>query len=252
MLFMNRKRLFEIIEVAERGDRASMAYDFVMIAAIIVSLIPLTTKTYHDVFYITDTVTVVLFIIDYVLRLITADYKLNKTGLKAFLEYPFHPIAIVDLVSILPFFISLSPTFKLLRLVRILQLLRVLRIFKLFSHSRSLRIVMEVIRQSRQPLLIVVGVAIGYILISALVVFNVEPETFGTFFDALYWATISLTTVGYGDLYPVSTVGRIVAMISSFLGVGVIALPAGIISAGCMKAIEKEDKEEKERKEDQP
>ena len=243
---MNRKRLFEIIEVAERGDKASMAYDIIMIIAIIVSLIPLTTKTYYEVFFVTDTVTVVLFIIDYVLRFITADYKLKKTGVRAFLEYPFHPIAIVDLLSILPFFIELNPAFKLLRLVRILQLLRMLRVFKLFSHSRSLRIVMEVVRQSRQPLLIVVGVALGYIIVSALVVFNVEPETFGSFFDALYWATISLTTVGYGDLYPVSTVGRIVAMISSFLGVGVIALPAGIISAGCMKAIEKEDKEEKE------
>ena len=244
---MNRRRIFEIVEVAEKGDSASMTYDFVMIVAIVVSLIPLTFKTYHDVFYVTDTVTTILFIVDYALRLMTADYKLNKTGAKAFLEYPFHPMAIIDLVSILPFFVSLSPTLKLLRIFRIIQLLRVLRIFKLYRHSKSIRLVISVINEVKQPLLVVVLLAAGYILISALIVFNVEPETFESFFDALYWATISLTTVGYGDLYPVTLAGRIVAMVSSFIGVAVIALPAGIISAGYVKAVNKEEKEEEEQ-----
>jgi voltage-gated potassium channel len=84
-----------------------------------------------------------------------------------------------------------------------------------------------------------VGTLAGaYILISALVIFNVEPESFETFFDAIYWATVSLTTVGYGDIYPVTTVGRVVTMLSSILGIAIIALPAGIITAGYMKEIE--------------
>ena len=78
----------------------------------------------------------------------------------------------------------------------------------------------------------------GYILLSALVIFNVEPETFDTFFDAIYWAAISLTTVGYGDIYPVTTAGRIVTMISSFVGIAIVALPAGIITAGYMDVIQ--------------
>ena len=94
--------------------------------------------------------------------------------------------------------------------------------------------------------MITVGIlAIGYIIISALAVFNVEPETFPTFFDAIYWSTVSLTTVGYGDIYTVSVVGRLITMISSVLGVAIVALPAGIITAGYMKALEAESSNEK-------
>ena len=82
--------------------------------------------------------------------------------------------------------------------------------------------------------------AVGYILISALIIFNVEGESFESFFDAIYWATVSLTTVGYGDIYPVSTAGRIITMISSMFGIAVVALPAGIITAGYMDALNEE------------
>lgn len=82
--------------------------------------------------------------------------------------------------------------------------------------------------------------AIGYVLISALVIFNVEPETFDNFFESVYWATVSLTTMGYGDIYPVTTIGRIVTMISSFVEIAIVALPAGIITAGYMNRIQEE------------
>ena len=83
--------------------------------------------------------------------------------------------------------------------------------------------------------------AVAYVLVSALVIYNVEPESFETFFDAIYWATISLTTVGYGDIYPVSTIGRIVTMISSVFGIAIIALPSGVITAGYLAEINKDD-----------
>ena len=81
--------------------------------------------------------------------------------------------------------------------------------------------------------------ATAYILVSALVIYNVEPESFETFFDAFYWATISLTTVGYGDIYPVTTIGRIVTMISSIFGIAIIALPSGVITASYLYEINK-------------
>lgn len=81
---------------------------------------------------------------------------------------------------------------------------------------------------------------VAYIIISALVVFNVEPESFDNFFDAIYWATVSLTTVGYGDIYPVTTIGRIVTMASSVFGIAIVALPAGIITAGYVKELDKD------------
>ncbi len=86
--------------------------------------------------------------------------------------------------------------------------------------------------------------AFGYILVAALVIFNVEPDSFNTFFDAVYWATVSLTTVGYGDIYPVSTMGRIITMLSSVFGIAIVALPAGIITAGYMTEIQKENRDD--------
>ena len=96
---------------------------------------------------------------------------------------------------------------------------------------------MKVFNNSREALIAVCTLAGAYILISALVIFNVEPDSFNTFFDAVYWATVSLTTVGYGDIYPVSTIGRIVTMFSSVFGIAIVALPAGIITAGYMNEI---------------
>ena len=86
--------------------------------------------------------------------------------------------------------------------------------------------------------------AIAYVLVSALVIYNVEPESFGSFFDAIYWATVSLTTVGYGDIYPVTTIGRIVTMISSVFGIAIIALPSGVITAGYLSEVNKENETE--------
>ena len=101
-------------------------------------------------------------------------------------------------------------------------------------------IIIKVIRNSKDALLAVCTLAIGYILVSALVIFNVEGDSFKTFFDAIYWATVSLTTVGYGDIYPVTTTGRIITMISSMFGIAIVALPAGIITAEYMEALNEE------------
>lgn len=231
-----RKRLFEIIEVSQDGDKVSAVYDISMMIAIIISVIPLAFKNPHPVFTYIDIVTVILFVADYIFRLFTADYKL-KRGMKSFAMYPFTPMAIIDLLSILPGISILSSGFKILRLFRIFRTFRVFRVFKAFRYSKSIMIIVKVIKNSKDALLAVGTFAIGYILVSALVIFNVEAESFDTFFDAIYWATVSLTTVGYGDIYPVSTTGRIITMISSLFGIAVVALPAGIITAGYIEAL---------------
>ena len=97
----------------------------------------------------------------------------------------------------------------------------------------------NVFKKQKETFIAILVMAITYILVSALVIINVEPETFPTYFDALYWATISLTTVGYGDVYAVTTIGKIITMISSFLGIAVVALPAGIITSGLMDELSK-------------
>ena len=233
-----RKRIFEIIEIADDGDKLSRAYDWFMIAVIIISIIPLTMKTPGDAWQFIDKVCVAIFIIDYALRLITADYKFDSSSAVSFIRYPFSPMAIIDLVSILPSFILINKGFRLLRLLRMARALRVFRVFRALRYSKSFEIIISVIKRSRDSLIAVCILAIAYILISALVVFNVEPESFNNFFEAIYWATVSLTTVGYGDIYPVTSVGRVITMVSSIFGIAVVALPAGIITAGYMKELD--------------
>ena len=161
----------------------------------------------------------------------TADYKIKK-GKKSFILYPFTPMAVIDLLSILPTIVAINSAFKILKVLRLLRTLRVFRVFKVVRYSKSISIIINVFKKQKESLLVVCGMAIGYILVSALIVISIEPETFPTFFDAIYWATVSLTTVGYGDIYAVSTAGKIITMISSIFGIAIVALPAGIVTAG--------------------
>lgn len=232
-----RKRLFEIIELSSGDDRLSSAYDWFMIVVIVISLFPLAFKRDLRIFQITDYIAVSIFILDYLLRFATADYKYGRKSFISYFRYPFSFWAIIDLISILPSITILNSGFKLLRIFRMMRAFRVIRVFKAFRYSKSVNVILAVFKKSKSPLLAVCTLAAAYILISALVIFNVEPDSFATFFDAIYWATVSLTTMGYGDIYPVTTFGRAVTMISSIFGIAIVALPAGIITAGYMSEI---------------
>lgn len=199
------------------------------------SLVPLCFWEENAVFNAIEYVCVSIFIADYIARWVTADYKLNK-GAVSFVLYPFTPMAIVDLVTILPTFIALNPAWRTLR---VLRLLRALRAFRLFRYSKSMMAIANVFSKQRGKFLVVVVLALVYIAVSAMIMFNVEHETFPVFFDAVYWSVVSLTTVGYGDLYPMTDVGRVIAMLSSFVGIAIVALPSGIIAAGLMEELDK-------------
>lgn len=234
-----RKKIFQIIEPAT-DSVLSKAYDFLMMATIIVSIIPLAFKESSRLFDIIDWITVSIFVIDYVLRLITADLKLNKSVL-SFFVYPLTPMAVLDLLSILPSVTLLHSGFKLLKLFRLFRALKVLRMFKFLRYSRSFEIIVSVFKKQKRVLSAVATMAVAYVLVSALVIYNVEPDSFDSFFEAIYWATVSLTTVGYGDIYPVTAIGRVVTMVSSIFGIAVIALPSGVITAGYLSEINKEE-----------
>ena len=238
-----RKRIFEIIELSDGADKISSAYDIFMMLVIIASLVPLAFKEETALFRVTDKVCVAVFILDYALRWMTADYKFHKKSAVSFLRYPVSFMALIDLLSILPSVTALNSGFKILRLMRMFRALRVLRVMKFARYFKSVKIIGNVFRQSKEPLAAVGSLAVAYIVVSALIIINVEPDSFDTFFDALYWATVSLTTMGYGDIYPVTTVGRVVTMVSSIFGIAIVALPAGIITAGYMQEINREQEE---------
>ena len=230
-----RKKIFSIIEVSTDDNILSKIYDYFMMIIIILSLIPLAFKNTNKVFNAIEMFSTVIFITDYILRWITADIKYNDTSVKSFIRYPFSFMAIIDLFSVLPSITMINSGFKVLR---VLRLIRTFRVFKLFRYSKNIQIISNVLKKSKSALITVGTLAIGYTVICALIIFNVEPDSFENFFEAIYWATVSLTTMGYGDIYPVTDFGRIITMLSAFVGIAIVALPAGIITAGYMSEIE--------------
>ena len=246
-----RKRIYEIIEKSDDNDKASVVYDIFMLVVIVASLVPLFFKKENLIFFIIDKVSVVIFIIDYLLRWITADFKYDNKKATSFIKYPFSFMAIIDMLSILPSLTIINKGFKALRVLRMIRAFRVIRVFKVARYSNTFKTLGRVLKKSKEPLTAVCVLAVGYIVISALIIYNVEPDTFDSFFDAVYWATVSLTTVGYGDIYPVSSLGRIITMLSAFFGIAIVALPTGIITAGYMSEIEssKDEEDKKEEKE---
>lgn len=238
-----RSKIYDTIETG-RDSVISKIYDWAMLFFIVISIIPLAFREQNIWFEWFDKVSVSIFIIDYLLRWMTADYRMpERPKWVAFLTYPFTAFAIVDLLSILP---SVLVVNKALKLFRITRLFKILRVFKFVRYSKNVQILFKVLRKERHILFTVFWIALFYILITALIMFNVEESAmFEDFFDALYWATTTLTTVGYGDIYPSSDIGRVISMLSAILGVAVIALPSGVITASYLEEL-RESKNEKE------
>jgi voltage-gated potassium channel len=228
-----RALLAQVFEFRNQDNQLAHTYGYIMSVIIIVSLLPLCFRESGALLDAVDIVCTIIFIADYLGRWITADLKL-KHGALSFLIYPFTPMALIDLLSILPGIALINPAFKLMRLVR---LVRLIRVFKLLRYSTSFVIIAKVFHDERKPLLTVLAMVCVYTLMAALLIFNVEPETFPSLFDAVYWAVISLTTVGYGDLYPTTEIGRLVAMVSSLVGTAVVALPSAIVTAGYLEEL---------------
>ena len=234
-----REEIYKVVEPRNKEKYASRVYDYAMLIAIAIGILPLMFRTQYKLFWYFDLISGLCFIADYILRWVTADYVSKRNKVAAFAVYPFTPMAIIDLLSILPIFNLLGPTFKVFRVSRLLKLLRIIKVIRYFE---PLEIIVTVIHKQSSVLLTVLSLAIFYIFITALIMFNAEelvnPETgkylFNDFFDAFYWAACTLTTVGYGDLYPISNTGRVISIISSMVGIAIIALPSGIITAGYM------------------
>lgn len=247
-----RQKIYEIIEQGHSGATVSIVYDIFMLIAITVSIIPLMFVEETTTFRVIEIITVSIFILDYALRWITADFKLNKNGW-SFVLYPFTCWAIIDLLSILPGLSILSRGFKIFRVTR---LLRILRLFKFIRYTKKIKLLGRVVIKEKDVLLTVLGISVFYILLTALIMFNVEPRVnpitgntnFENFFDALYWATVTLTTVGYGDMIPVTDIGRLVSMLSSLFGVALIALPSGVITASYLDELRNLEKKKDDEK----
>ena len=248
---VNRKWINDLVEPG-KGDVLSHVYDGLMLVAIIIGTVPLLFREYRPLFWYFDIISGVIYMVDYLLRWITCDLRSDKPRWKAFLLYPFTPMAILDLLSILPTFEVVSSSYRLAKSAR---LLKIFRFSKIVNYIGPLEIFITVIKKQWKPLLAVVLVALFDILITAIIMFQSEQEIdpvtgeyiFKTFHDAFYWAAITLTTVGYGDFSPVSDMGKTLSIISSLLGIGIIAMLSSIITAGYMQELNRRLKEEEEK-----
>lgn len=247
-----RRKLAHVIEpVHGIGDMSSRIYDYMMLLTILISIVPLMFRVQQPWMIICDNITCGIFIFDYLARWFTADMSSSKSNKWAFLYYPLTPMAIIDLLSILPSISLVNASFKLFRVTRFLKILRVVRFVRYYA---PLQIMIAVLKKERTNMLTVLVFAMFYIFVTALIMFNAEepinPVTgeylFDSFFDALYWSACTLTTVGYGDICPVSSIGRAICMVSSLVGVAIIALPSGIITAGYMQELYNRRQKQKE------
>lgn len=238
-----RKRLYDIIEVGSDFDSQSRLYDYGNAAAIILNLAVTILYTFEEIrepygliLNVIEQITLLFFMVDYIFRIWTAKYQFKAfPEWKAIFKYMTSLNGIVDLLSFLPeylpiFFPEGTIAFRMVRIVRIF------RLFRINYYFDSLSVIIAVLKNRKQQLISSVFIISVLMLASSLCMYSIEheaqPEVFNNAFSGIWWAASSLLTVGYGDIYPITTLGKIFGIFITFLGVGVVAIPTGIISAG--------------------
>ncbi len=238
-----KQRLFRMVSVGVVGEPFNQAYDIISTLALIANLAAAVMNTfagiresYGGILAAIEAVTVAFFAVDYVLRLYTAECLYpEKQRKNAVFRYMVSFAGIVDLLSFLPYYLPVffpagAAAFRLIRMARIL------RLFRINAYYDSLNVITEVIIRKRQMLLSSVFIILVLMLGASLCMYSLEheaqPEVFKNAFSGIWWCVSTLLTVGYGDIYPVTVLGRLFGIVITFLGVGVVAIPTGIISAG--------------------
>lgn len=212
---------------SNRKTAKSKCYNYVMLFFAIISIVPLMFRYESRLSSIIEWVALSVFLLDYIAKWTIADLRGKNKGIKAFVLYPLGFWALIDLITILPAIAYFNRGFTAIRILRVFKILRVVKVFK---GSKQMNMLFMAIKSEKRSLLGVLAVAAMYVYVTALAMFCCEPSI-PNFFDAVYWAITALTTVGYGDIYPVTTLGKCISMASSLVGIAIVALPSSIITA---------------------
>lgn len=233
-----KKKVFTVIQIGDKSDILSRSFDVFITVVILANILALFMSTFPELdrlsslFRTTEYITVGIFIIEYILRLWTAEFLFAHQGkVKAAFSFAVTPDGIIELLTILPFFfLSGFVVFRMLRVVRIFQLFRINASFDSFNAITS------VLYKKRNQILSSLFIILILMLASSLFMYSFEheaqPENFRNAFSGIWWAVSTMLTIGYGDIYPITVLGKVCAIVISILGVGVVAIPTGIISAG--------------------
>lgn len=238
-----KKRIFDIIQIGNDKDKISRGFDIFIMVMILCNLFLAIYETfessvqYRSILNVIELVTVIVFTIEYILRVWTSDYlysDIDSRGAAA-LRYIFSFSGIVDLLSFLPYYL---PVFFPAGIVafRMFRVIRILRLFRVNAYYDAFNVITNVLKNKRDQLVSSIFIILVLMAASSLCMYSLEheaqPEVFQNAFSGFWWAVSTLLTVGYGDIYPVTVLGRIFGICITFLGVGMVAIPTGILSAG--------------------
>ncbi len=259
------KSLYYLINEDDSSNVLSKSFNYFLMFLIILSVgemaletddnIYIPYKKYFDAF---DFFTVMVFSTEYIIRILTAhladpNYSKHQSRAKSIKHYIFSFGGIVDLVSIIPYYLTFTSID--LRVLRSIRLLRFFRVFKIARYNSSIDLIIAVIREKRSELSVVMGLIIIVMIIASFMMYYAEQDTnkemFPNVLSCFWWSIVTLTTIGYGDVYPVTFIGKIVGALMAILGIGLVAMPTGIISAGFLEKINEKAKEKEEAKKEE-
>jgi len=250
MFQKTKKRIFEILEIASVGDLPSKVFDiFIMVlillnvVAVILETVETLSSQFGTFFSIFEIFSVAVFTIEYVLRLWTCtNDRRFENPLVGRIRFALTPLILVDLMAILPFYLPMIFPFDL-RFIRILRLFRFFRLLKMARYSESLKTLGNVMKAKKEELIITLFMVILLLVFASSLMYffehEAQPQGFSSIPAALWWGVATLTTVGYGDVYPITPIGKSLGAIIAILGIGMFALPAGILASGLSEAIHK-------------
>ena len=238
----------------ERGNqKGDQIVHYFIFGLIVLNVISLFLESYNeinaqygDLFYAIELFSIVIFSMEYLLRLWVADLTFAKAGpVKSRLKYMFSFMGVVDLLSVLPFYLPYFIKIDL-RVIRVLRLFRLLRLLKLNRHSKSLNLIVMVFKKTKSDILVTVFIVSFLLIVAATLMYDIEneaqPDAFSNIGEALWWSVATLTTVGYGDIYPITGLGKLLSGVIALLGIGIVALPTGIISSAYIDEIQAKNK----------
>lgn len=233
-----KRNIFNIIQIGDKSNRPSRIFDVFITVVILTNIVITFLQTFDSLnflsgfFNVSEIITILIFSVEYLLRIWTADYLYpQKSSAEARLSFLVSFDGIIDLLTILPFFfLSGMVIFRMLRVARIFHL------FRLNARYDSFNVITTVLYEKRNQIISSLFIVLILMLASSLCMYSVEhdaqPNVFRNAFSGIWWSMSTLLTVGYGDIYPITTLGRVMAICIAYLGVGAVAIPTGIISAG--------------------
>jgi len=247
-----RKRVDEIVTVAKPGDSLSRAFDVFIVTLIGLNVIALILGSVQSInslwpglFTVFEYFSVIVFTVEYVARIWSCVEKpMYSKPVSGRLRFFITPLALIDLLAILPFYLPFTGIY--LRFLRILRMMRIFRLAKLGRYSQSLQILHRIVTAKKEQLLCTLFILLLLVIVAASMLYfaenDVQPEVFSSIPAAMWWAVSTLTTVGYGDVYPITTLGKLMASVIAVLGIGMFALPTGIVGAGFVEETDRNRK----------